>query len=126
SEFGADHARRVEAYLERNGGDPAGERIADVDPLGNVHLTQFWQGYSLGNVRDRSFGDIWTDETNPLVGALRRREELLTGRCATCRYRHVCRGGSRLRALTVAEDLFAPDPQCYLTDGEVSPDAVPN
>ncbi|MGM0606473.1 MAG: TIGR04347 family pseudo-SAM/SPASM protein, partial [Halobacteriota archaeon] len=33
SEFGADHARRVEAYLERNGGDPAGERIADVDPL---------------------------------------------------------------------------------------------
>ncbi len=50
-----------------NGGDPTGERVADVDYQGNVHLTQFWQGYSLGNVRDRSFGAIWDDETNPLL-----------------------------------------------------------
>ena len=113
-------ARRIYRYLRVNGGDPTGERVADIDYQGNVHLTQFWQGYSLGNVRDRSFGDIWGDESNPFLRALRSREDHLSGRCADCRYADVCRGASRLRALTVEDDPFAPDPQCYLTDDEVA------
>ena len=117
-EMGTDRARVIYDYLERNGGDPTGERVADVDPVGNVHLTQFWQGYSLGNVRDRSFGAIWTDESNPLLAALRNREEHLTGRCADCAYQRLCRGGSRLRALSAHGDPFAPDPKCYLTESE--------
>ncbi|QPV63380.1 TIGR04347 family pseudo-SAM/SPASM protein [Halosimplex litoreum] len=130
-ELGEAMADRVRGYLLTNGGDPTGERIADVDYQGNVHLTQFWQGYSLGNVRDRPFGAIWTDESNPLLGALRERERHLTGRCADCRYRDICRGGSRLRALSAGDDPFGPDPQCYLTpeergtDGETGvPDAA--
>ncbi|WP_459192134.1 TIGR04347 family pseudo-SAM/SPASM protein [Halosimplex sp. J119] len=117
-ELGAEQAERVYQYLRANGGDPTGERIADVDYQGNVHLTQFWQGYSLGNVRDRPFGDIWTDESNPLLRALRERESYLTGRCSTCQYQDVCRGGSRLRALATGDDPFGPDPQCYLTPEE--------
>jgi pseudo-rSAM protein/SPASM domain protein len=117
-EMGTNRARVIYDYLERNGGDPTGERVADVDPVGNVHLTQFWQGYSLGNVRDRSFGAIWTDESNPLLAALRNREEHLTGRCADCAYQRLCRGGSRLRALSAHGDPFAPDPKCYLTESE--------
>ncbi|MFC7238648.1 TIGR04347 family pseudo-SAM/SPASM protein [Saliphagus sp. GCM10025317] len=115
--FGPEKAETVYRHLDRNGGDPTGERIADVDYEGNVHLTQFWQGYSLGNVRDRPFGDIWDDETNPLLADLRVREDHLTGRCSTCQYRSICRGGSRLRALS-SESLFGPDPQCYLTETE--------
>ena len=117
--MGKTEARQVYEYLRVNGGDPTGERVADIDYQGNVHLTQFWQGYSLGNVRDRSFGDIWEDESNPLLRALRNREAHLSGRCGDCRYAEVCRGASRLRALTVEDDPFAPDPQCYLTDDEV-------
>ena len=117
-EIGQVHADRIRRYLERNGGDPTGERIADVDPVGNVHLTQFWQGYALGNVRDRPFGAIWNDESNPLLRALRNREERLKGRCRDCAYRGICRGGSRLRALAVHEDPFAPDPKCYLAPEE--------
>ncbi|MFC6753447.1 TIGR04347 family pseudo-SAM/SPASM protein [Halorubrum tibetense] len=117
-ELGTDRARLIRRYLENNGGDPTGERVADVDPVGNVHLTQFWQGYALGNVRDRPFGAIWDDESNPLLAALRNREERLTGRCADCAYQDVCRGGSRLRALAAHDDPFAPDPKCYLTDAE--------
>jgi len=117
-ELGTDRARLIYRYLERNGGDPTGERVADVDPVGNVHLTQFWQGYSLGNVRDRSFGAIWSDESNPLLSALREREEHLSGRCADCAYQSICRGGSRLRALAAHDDPFAPDPKCYLTERE--------
>ncbi|WP_440769053.1 TIGR04347 family pseudo-SAM/SPASM protein [Natronorubrum sp. DTA28] len=117
-EFGEAKAQAVYDHLERNGGDPTGERIADVDYAGNVHLTQFWQGYSLGNVRDRPFGEIWEDESNPLLSGLRNREEHLTGTCADCRYQSICRGGSRLRALATTGDLFAPDPQCYLRENE--------
>jgi pseudo-rSAM protein/SPASM domain protein len=127
-EYARDHlgpgqAERVRRYLEVNGGDPTGERVADIDYQGNVHLTQFWQGYSLGNVRDRPFGAIWDDESNPLLSRLRERERHLTGRCADCRYQDVCRGASRLRALAVHGDPFAPDPQCYLTPEERGVDA---
>ncbi|WP_418279983.1 TIGR04347 family pseudo-SAM/SPASM protein [Halorubrum sp. DTA98] len=121
---GTDQARRIREYLRRNGGDPAGERVADVDPVGNVHLTQFWQGYALGNVRDRSFGSIWSDESNPLVSALRNREDHLKGKCRDCAYQDVCRGGSRLRALAAHDDPFAPDPKCYLEEGERAVSAV--
>jgi len=117
-ELGDERAERVLAYLRRNGGDPTGERVADVDYQGNVHLTQFWQGYALGNVRDRPFGEIWTDESNPLLRALRERESHLQGRCGACEYQDVCRGASRLRAIAASGDPFAPDPQCYLTDAE--------
>ena len=123
-EMGTDRARLIYQYLQRNGGDPTGERVADVDPVGNVHLTQFWQGYSPGNVRDRSFGAIWADESNPLLGALREREEHLSGKCADCAYKNVCRGGSRLRALAAHDDPFAPDPKCYLTEAERDGDAA--
>jgi pseudo-rSAM protein/SPASM domain protein len=121
--LGREQADRVRRYLEVNGGDPTGERVADIDYQGNVHLTQFWQGYSLGNVRDRPFGAIWDDESNPLLSRLREREQHLTGRCADCRYQDVCRGASRLRALAVHGDPFAPDPQCYLTPEERGVDA---
>jgi len=117
-ELGVEQAERVLAYLETNGGDPTGERVADVDYQGNVHLTQFWQGYALGNVRDRPFGAMWEDESNPLLSALREREEHLRGRCADCQYQSVCRGASRLRALATGDDPFGPDPQCYLTPEE--------
>jgi pseudo-rSAM protein/SPASM domain protein len=119
SELGGQQAQRIHRYLEANGGDPTGERIADVDYQGNVHLTQFWQGYSLGNVRDRPFSELWTDEDNPLLAALRDRDDRLTGRCADCQYQSICRGGSRLRALS-AGGPFDPDPKCYLTDSERS------
>jgi pseudo-rSAM protein/SPASM domain protein len=117
-------AKRVYEYLQRNGGDPAGERIADVDYQGNVHLTQFWQGYSLGNVRDRPFSAIWEDDSNPLLRRLQERTKHLTGRCADCQYQDICRGASRLRALTTHDDLFAPDPQCYLRDDEITTSAT--
>ncbi|MFB6137012.1 MAG: TIGR04347 family pseudo-SAM/SPASM protein [Halobacteriaceae archaeon] len=116
--LGEPAARQVRRRLAANGGDPTGERVADVDYQGNVHLTQFWQGYSLGNVRDRPFSAIFEDESNPLLARLRERERHLRGRCADCGYRDVCRGGSRLRALAVHGDPFAPDPQCYLDADE--------
>jgi len=61
---------------------------------------------------------MWTDDSNPLLAALREREEHLPDRCQGCDYVDVCRGASRLRALTATGDLWGDDPQCYLTDEE--------
>ncbi len=123
-EFGPERAEHVRRYLATNGGDPAGERIADIDYQGNVHATQFWQSYALGNVRDRSFGAIWDDESNPLLRRLRDRPDSLGEQCRECAYSDVCHGSSRLRALTVEGEFEAPDPQCYLTPEERGVDAV--
>ncbi|MFC6784614.1 TIGR04347 family pseudo-SAM/SPASM protein [Halobaculum halobium] len=123
-EFGPERAERVRRYLEVNGGDPAGERVADIDYQGNVHATQFWQSYSLGNVRDRPFGDIWEDESNPLIDRLRDRPDSLGEECRSCAYSDICRGASRLRALTVDGEFGARDPQCYLTPDERAGDGA--
>ncbi|MFC1913435.1 SPASM domain-containing protein, partial [Chloroflexota bacterium] len=112
-------ADRVLDLIKMNGGNNAGIKIGAVDELGNVHPDQFWGHYSLGNVRQRKFGDIWTDTSEPLLQGLRSRKELLTGRCAGCRYLHLCNGNLRVRAEAVFGDVWAEDPACYLSDEEI-------
>ena len=114
------HAGKVLSLLERNGGNNSGIRIGAVDDLGNVHPDQFWWHYSLGNVRQRKFGDIWTDTTEPLLLGLRERKRLLKGRCARCQYLDICNGNLRVRAEAVFGDVWAEDPACYLTNEELS------
>ncbi len=105
--------------LRANGGNASGIGIAAVDHCGNVHPDQFWQHYSFGNVRERPFGEIWTDTSDPLMAGLKDRKPLLTGRCSECRYLDICNGNFRVRAEAVHGDVWAPDPACYLTDEEI-------
>jgi radical SAM protein with 4Fe4S-binding SPASM domain len=109
----------VLSLLRANGGNASGIGIAAVDHLGNVHPDQFWQHHSFGNVRERPFGEIWTDTSDPLMAGLKDRKPLLTGRCAECRYLDVCNGNFRVRAQAVHGDVWAPDPACYLTDEDI-------
>jgi radical SAM protein with 4Fe4S-binding SPASM domain len=114
--------RRAEealSLLEGNGGNNSGLRIGAVDELGNVHPDQFWRHYSLGNVRQRKFRDIWTDDSEPLLRGLKNRQGLLKGRCARCGYLNLCNGNLRVRAEAVFGDVWAEDPACYLTDEEI-------
>jgi pseudo-rSAM protein/SPASM domain protein len=107
--------------LKRNGGDGTGQTIAEVDHLGNVHANQFWQSYSFGNVKERKFGEIWEDVSDPIMKGLKNKAEYINGRCAVdhCRFFEICKGGSRVRALAITEDVWGPDPACYLTDEEI-------
>ena len=117
-----DPARAAEVLdlLRWNGGglNSSGVGIADIDFLGNVHPDQFWMSHTLGNVRERSFGSIWQDMSDPLLAGLRNRAPLLKGRCGVCRWKDVCGGSFRVRALQVYGDPWAEDPGCYLTDEE--------
>jgi radical SAM protein with 4Fe4S-binding SPASM domain len=112
-------AEKVISLLRSNGGNNSGIRIGAVDEVGNVHADQFWRHYSFGNVRDRKFGDIWSDVSNPLMSGLKDRKSLLKGRCAECRYLDLCNGNLRVRAEAVYGDVWAEDPACYLTDEEI-------
>ncbi len=112
-------ATKVLSLLRGNGGNNSGVRIGAIDDSGNVHPDQFWWHYSLGNVRQRKFGDIWTDSSEPLLRGLRERKKLLKGRCSHCQYLDLCNGNMRVRAEAVLGDVWAEDPACYLTDSEI-------
>lgn len=112
-------AAEVLELLRYNGGNSSGIGIACVDYLGNVHPDQFWWHYSLGNVRERPFGEIWSDLSDPVLRGLRNRQPLLTGRCGQCRWLEICNGNFRVRAEAVHGDIWASDPACYLTDDEI-------
>jgi len=87
-----------------------------------VHADQFWQHYDLGDVHERRFREIWSDETEPLLKKLRDRGSFIKGRCRLCRYFQVCGGSLRVRADLHFGDAWAPDPACYLTDEEIGLD----
>lgn len=114
-------ARQVAELLTWNGGGAhsTGVGIANIDFVGNVHPDQFWQDYTFGNVLERSFADIWMDETDPLMKGLKHKARYLKGRCRLCRFKAMCNGSMRVRAYRVFGDAWAPDPQCYLSDEEI-------
>lgn len=112
-------AARIWELISMNGGNRSGIAFGEVDPEGNVHPDQFTQYYTFGNVRERSFGEIWQDESNPVLAGLKDRKTLLKGRCAECRFLSVCNGNFRTRAEARTGDYWASDPACYLTDEEI-------
>jgi radical SAM protein with 4Fe4S-binding SPASM domain len=114
-----ERANKILDLLKLNGGNNSGIKIGAVDNLGNVHPDQFWWHYTLGNVTERKFGDIWLDTSNPLMRGLKDRKGLLTGRCSRCVHIDICNGNLRERAEAVFNDVWADDPACYLSDEEV-------
>ena len=113
-------AAQIKKFIGMNGGNRSGIAFGEVDPLGYAHPDQFTQHHTFGNVRERKFGDIWTDTSNPILAGLKNRKSLLKGRCAKCKFLDACNGNFRTRAEAVTGDFWASDPSCYLTDKEIS------
>ncbi len=113
-----DEAREL---LGWNGGGhhSSGTGIANIDACGNVHPDQFWQDYTIGNIRNRPFSECWSDPNEPLLSGLRNRGPHLTGRCRRCVHVGVCGGGFRARARKSTGDCWAEDPGCYLSEEEI-------
>jgi radical SAM protein with 4Fe4S-binding SPASM domain len=111
---------QIKKYISMNGGNRSGIAFGEVDPLGYVHPDQFTQHHTFGNVRERKFGDIWTDvSASPILAGLKDRKPLLKGRCAQCKFLDNCNGNFRTRAEAVTGDFWESDPSCYLTDEEI-------
>jgi len=116
-EIDDDLAETALEFLKYRGGDNSGKRIANVDMFGNVHPNQFWWDYTIGNIRQQKFSEMWLNPKDELLIKLRNKTAYLRGRCGKCKFKEVC-GGFRLRALR-AGDLWGDDPDCYLTDEEI-------
>ncbi|MDP6524419.1 MAG: 12,18-didecarboxysiroheme deacetylase [Kiritimatiellia bacterium] len=114
-----ERAANVLELLKMNGGNSSGTGIGCVSWDGSVHPDQFWRHHSFGNVRERLFSDIWTDTSEELLGKLRERKKYLKGRCAACKWLDICNGNFRVRAEAVSGDIWAEEPDCYLTDEEI-------
>ncbi len=115
-----ERAARVEAKLRQWGGNSSGINVANIDNLGNVHPDTMWWHYTLGNVKERPFSQIWPDVSDPLMAGLKRYPRAVEGRCATCAYLDLCNGNTRVRAQQLTGNPWAEDPGCYLTDEEIA------
>lgn len=112
-----DAAReRVELLLRARGGNSAGEKVLCIDHRGRVHPDQFWQDAVLGTVPRERFADVLA---HPMRRELEGREERLEGRCGACRFRALCRGSHRERAVATTGNPWAPDPACVMKDAEI-------
>ncbi len=119
-----ERAAAVYELLQMNQGNSSGNGIGCVSWDGEVYADQFWRHFSLGNVTQRPFSEIWTDtsRTTPaseLMFRLKDKRPFVTGRCARCKWLDICGGNFRVRAEAATGDLWAPDPACYLTDEEI-------
>ena len=110
-----ERVEEARQLLTMHGGCSAGQKMANVDPQGNVHACQFWGHKTLGNVRQTPFRAIWQETQNEFMMKLRSKASYLEGRCGQCRYKELC-GGCRIRAEAVSGNLWGEDPACYLTD----------
>ncbi|MEM0160981.1 MAG: radical SAM protein [Thermoplasmata archaeon] len=112
-------AKQVYTLLKRRGGDNSGIKVADIDPLGNVHPNQFWWDLDMGSVKNKKFSDIWKNSDGTVKELRDNKVKNLKGKCGRCNFKDIC-GGFRLRALRYNNDIWSEDPDCYLTEAEIS------
>lgn len=111
-------AEEILKMLSINGGNRSGVAIASVDWVGNSYIDQFTRDIPIGNIREKSFGEIWDGDENSFLLKLRDRKNYLKGRCVSCKWLNQCNGNFRARALSTG-DFWASDPGCYFTDEEI-------
>lgn len=114
-----DRLDHIRAKLAAWGGNASGVNVANIDNLGNVHPDTFWWHYSLGNVRQRPFSEIWRDVSDPVMAGLKQRPRAIKGRCGACQHFDICGGNTRVRAMQLTGDPWEEDPACYLSDAEI-------
>ncbi|BBO72508.1 12,18-didecarboxysiroheme deacetylase [Desulfosarcina alkanivorans] len=113
-------AAEVLELLKMNEGNNSGRGIGCVSWDGEVYADQFWRHHSFGNIRKRPFSEIWTQPEDDLLLKLKEKKIHVKGRCSTCAWLDVCGGNFRVRAEAIHDDVWAPDPACYLTDEEIA------
>lgn len=116
--FDADKVAHLRTHLSAWGGNSSGLGVANIDFLGRVHPDTYWSDYTVGNVKQTPFSELWTGP-DPMLATLRTRPRPLKGRCGVCALKEICGGNTRIRALQLTGDPWAEDPACYMSDAEI-------
>ena len=119
SKLKTQNYEKAKQLLLANGGNKIGEKIICVSWNGSVHPDQFWRSYSVGNVKDKTFRQIWENSNEPVLNRLRKKSEFADGRCLKCRWFDLCRGNFRFLGTEAGAEHWLNEPACYLTDEEV-------
>ena len=99
----------IRAYA---GGCPAGTHYCRITPEGNITPCPYMPNVS-GNVRERSFVEIWKDTTDFQT----LRFATLNGRCGVCEFMDICKG-CRARALATTGNQMDEDEWCNYIPGK--------
>ena len=94
----------------------AGQLICLINVDGDVLPCSYFPKAG-GNIREKSFKDIWENST--LFKELRD-FKLYKGRCGVCEYVNVC-GGCRARAYAITGDYLAEEPFCAYIPARYKP-----
>ena len=111
-----EKARRL---LIVNGGNRTGEKIGCVGWDGSVHADQFWRNYRLGNIKEKTFKQIWENANEPVLNKLRNKSTFADTRCLKCKWFDLCKGNFRFLDTKGDEQHWHNEPACYLTDEEI-------
>jgi len=103
-----------------HGGNKVGENIGCVSWDGSVYADQFWRNYSLGNIKEKTFKEIWEDSTEPVLSKLRNKQEFADARCIRCKWFDLCKGNFRFLGAEANDEYWLNEPACYLTDEEIA------
>jgi len=106
--------------LLANGGNKIGEGIVCVSWDGNVYPDQFWRNFSLGNIRDKTFREIWEDSSQPVLKKLRNKSGFADKRCVGCRWFDLCKGNFRFLGSKADNKYWLNEPACYLMEEEIT------
>ncbi len=115
-----ERAADAETLLRRAAGNRVGQNIAAVDWAGRVYPDQFWRSYSLGNVLERPFDQIWENPAEPVLRYLRNKNKYCDPRCRRCRWFELCGGNFRSLDGSANVQLWRNEPPCYLTEEEIA------
>ena len=105
--------------LLANGGNRIGQGIASVGWDGSVYADQFWRNYSLGNITQKTFKQIWTNENEPVLQKLRNKSKFADKHCLKCKWFDLCKGNFRFLGPDPDIKNWRLEPNCYLTDAEI-------
>jgi radical SAM protein with 4Fe4S-binding SPASM domain len=111
---------KARELLLLRGGNKSGEKIGCVGYDGTVHPDQFWQNYRLGNVKSKSFKQIWESSAEPVLNKLRNKSQFADKRCLSCKWFDLCKGNFRFLGAEAEAEHWLNEPACYLTDEEIA------
>ena len=86
-------------------------KFFSITETGDAIPCSYNDAYKIGNIKDKSLGQIWDDMQSSEFFAKVKDKSNLKGKCGVCEYKEIC-GGCRSAALYYTGEIFGSDPRC--------------